>query len=481
MQTRKPFLPLDHPLLKFSHDPLEWWTVRDAVRGLQIFGGIGSGKSSGSGKTVAKAFLKNGFGGVVLCAKPDERTNWEKIAKELGRSNDLIIFKEGSEYEFNPLQYEMTREGKGAGEIFNLTNLFMEIYRMGNRFSGGGGSSEKERYWDNALKRCINRIIQLLQLANEEVSVNNMSNILASAPTQNEVKEMFNLHEDKIGELSQSNYWLQCFLEAGAKEETAENIDTYRLVHNYFTREFASLPENTRPTIVESFQGLAEPFNSGILKKHFSGSISPEIRPEETHQGKIIILDFPVKEYLQAGVYAQGIYKYLWQQATERRDPNQDLLPVFLWVDESQLFLSDYDQIFQTTARSSKACTVYISQNISNYYVSIGGRFPQPKVDSLLGNLGTKIFHANNDSVTNEWAAKTIGKAFQNVTSVNVGKHSSSSSAQQLHYQVEPRVFTTLKSGGQTNDLKVEGVVSIAGKKWSDGLNYRVISFKQNI
>ena len=76
-----------------------------------------------------------------------------------------------------------------------------------------------------------------------------------------------------------------------------------------------------------------------------------EIRPEETHKGKIIILDFPVKEYLQTGVYAQGIYKYLWQQATERRDPNQDLLPVFLWVDESQLFLSDYDQIFQTTAK----------------------------------------------------------------------------------------------------------------------------------
>ena len=470
---------LDYPLMKFSKDEQDWWTIRDAVRGTQIFGGIGSGKSSGSGKTIAKAFLKNGFGGVVLCAKPDERENWEKMAKELGRYDDLIIFQEDSEFEFNPLQYEMTREGKGAGEIFNLTSLFMEIYKMGNRFSGSGSSGESERYWDNALKRCINRMIQLLQLAKEEISVNNMRRLLSSAPMK---EELSNLEDDeKIKEWAKESYCIYCFIEAGNQEETPENEYVYALIRDYFFREFAYLPENTRPTIVESFQGLAEPFTSGILQKHFSESTSQAIRPEETHKGKIIILDFPVKEYLQAGVYAQGIYKYLWQQATERRDPNQDLLPVFLWVDESQLFLSDYDQIFQTTARSSKACTVYISQNISNYYVSIGGKNPQAKVDSLLGNLGTKIFHSNNDAVTNEWAARTIGKAFLNITSVNVGKHGSATSAQQLNYLVEPRVFTTLKSGGETNNFKVEGVVSIAGKEWSDGLNYRMILFNQNI
>ena len=308
-----------------------------------------------------------------------------------------------------------------------------------------------------------------------------MRRLLSSAPLEHEVEKLSEMDENEIGEWGNSNYCVGCIIEAGGKSDSPEYEEEYTLISDYFLREFATLPEKTRPTIVESFLGLAEPFTSGILKKHFAGSTSEAIRPEETHKGKIIILDFPVKEYLQAGVYAQGIYKYLWQQATERRNPNQDLLPVFLWVDESQLFLSDYDQIFQTTARSSKACTVYISQNISNYYVSIGGRSPQARVDSLLGNLGTKIFHANNDAVTNEWAAKTIGKAFLNVTSVNVGKHSSSGSSQQLHYQVEPRVFTTLKSGGESNDLKVEGVVSIAGKKWSDGMNYKIISFRQNI
>lgn len=66
---------LNYPLISFSPHPKDTWTLRDAVCGSQIFGGIGSGKTSGSGRTIAKAFLKNGFGGIIPCAKPDERVN----------------------------------------------------------------------------------------------------------------------------------------------------------------------------------------------------------------------------------------------------------------------------------------------------------------------------------------------------------------------------------------------------------------------
>ena len=45
---------LETPLLHFSDsDP---WRIRDACEGLQIFGGTGSGKTSGSGQAVARAF-----------------------------------------------------------------------------------------------------------------------------------------------------------------------------------------------------------------------------------------------------------------------------------------------------------------------------------------------------------------------------------------------------------------------------------------
>ncbi|MEN0051452.1 MAG: TraM recognition domain-containing protein [Bacteroidota bacterium] len=471
---------LDTPLIKFSKsERKDWWTIRDAVRGTQIFGGIGSGKSSGSGKMIAKSFLKNGFGGLVLCAKPDEKNNWIDMAVSMGRADDIIVFGEHSKYQFNPLQYELQREGKGAGEVINLSNMFMAIYKMGNRLSGGGsGGGSNERFWDNALRRCLNRMIQLLNLSGRELSIANMRRMISTVPMDHEAQKVDEMSDEELEEWGKRNFCVDCILDAGDRVGDDEELEQeYYLVYDYFLREFPSLPAETRPSIVESFLGIAEAFTSGILKRHFSNDVN--LFPEETHKGKIIILNFPVKEYLDAGVYAQGIYKLIWQQATERRTVTEDTKPVFLWVDEAQLFLSDYDQIFQTTARSSKACTVFISQNISNYYVSIGGNNPKPKADSLLGNLGTKIFHSNNDTVTNQWASSTIGKAFREMESVNVGKDASFGLSSQFHWQVEPREFTTLASGAAENDFKVEGIITIAGREWSNGKNYIRRKFSQ--
>ena len=61
----------DAPLLQLSAG--DAWRVKDAFEGTQILGSPGSGKTSGSGKAIAHAFLSAGFGGLVLCAKVDER------------------------------------------------------------------------------------------------------------------------------------------------------------------------------------------------------------------------------------------------------------------------------------------------------------------------------------------------------------------------------------------------------------------------
>lgn len=490
----KRFMLLNDPLFYFSRNLQDPWTLADAVRGVQIFGGIGSGKTSGSGKTLAKGFLANEFGGIVLCAKPDERENWEKLAIEAGRESDLVIFEEGGEYYFNPLNYETTRSGKGAGESYNLVNLFMNIYQMGRAFSGEGMSKESDRFWDNALKRCIGRMIDLLKLSGEEVSVMNMYNLLTSALSKEEIEQLAIIRgeEDSLSKVikwSESNYYIKCYLRAmnrlsklkkGQDDDDFNEVRfTLQMVQKYFEREFGNLAERTRTIIIESFLGMAEPFLGGILKKHFSNKTN--IHPEWTFdRGSIIILDFPIKNYLDAGVYAQGIFKLLFQQALERRKYIEGYdRPVFLWVDESQMFLNDYDQIFQTTARSSGTSTVFLSQNISNYYSAMGGKDPRSKVDSLLANLSTKIFHANNDAVTNEWASRTIGKEFRNVESVSGGETHSFSFAKQLHWQVDPKEFSMLKNGGGENDFMVEGVITVAGQKWSTGTNYLMRKFSQ--
>ena len=45
-----------------------YWTLKDAFEGTQIFGSTGSGKLSGSGKAIALAFLESYLGGLVLTA-----------------------------------------------------------------------------------------------------------------------------------------------------------------------------------------------------------------------------------------------------------------------------------------------------------------------------------------------------------------------------------------------------------------------------
>jgi hypothetical protein len=108
------------------------------------------------------------------------------------------------------------------------------------------------------------------------------------------------------------------------------------------------------------------------------------------------------------------------------------------------------------------------------------------RVDSLMGNLCTKIFHANSDAETNEYASRLIGNDIINLgntgtqqehLSINFTKSVGISS--QFLPQVQPRKFTILKSGGSMNDFKVQAIMAVSGREWSDGKNYFNVTFTQ--
>ncbi len=478
---------LDTTLFKFSDHAADWWTIRDAVRGVQIFGGIGSGKTSGSGRTIAKQYLQHGFGGLVMCAKPDEAEEWIKYARECGREQDIILFQEGSKWQFNALDYENSRTSKGGGLTFNLTELFMTIFKIGQRISGSD-AEEKERFWDNSLKRCINRTIDLLKLSEEKLSVFNMVEILNTAPLDGQaMSDICEWEDDAIIKWGETNLCIKCLYNAGEKAKSSKEQRDFDLVFNFFLRDFALLDGKVKSTIKEMFLGYAEPFLSGILNDHFANDTN--LTPEDTFDGKIIIMDFSVKDYLISGIYAQSLFKYLWQQSVERRAVEDDTKPVFLWVDESQYFVNEYDTIFQTTARSSRACTVFLTQNISNYFAQMGGKSAHAKVNSLLGNLSTMIFHTNTDADTNEYASRLIGNDLINTGGVNKQMNAhfnyATSLTKTLTSQfgpvVQPSRFTTLRSGGEQNDYEVEAYIIVSGRKWSDDRNFYEVIFDQRI
>lgn len=453
----------------------EPFTIRHACEGVQVFGGIGSGKTSGSGSALAKSYLRAGFGGLVLCAKKDELETWKRYAKETGREDSLIVFDASGDWRFPFLHYEVNRKGEGAGYTENLVRLFSTVHEAMSRSSGGGGA---DPYWKRAMEQLMRNAIDLCMLARGEVSVPLLVKVIASAPR--------NASQRDDPEWRKNSLCFRLLFEANNRERTTWEQFDFDATVNFWMEEFCNLAEKTRSGVMSMFTSMADNFMRRPFRMLFSEP-SPDDRnawPELSHKGFIIVMHLPVKEFGDAGRAAQVVYKYMWQQAAERRDTSDSPRPVFLWVDEAQNFATEYDMQFQATARSSRACTVYLTQNLPNYYAEMGGSHSKHRVDSLVGNLQTKIWHANSDPETNTHAADTIGKSWHVRKSEGMnysvtGSGMSESAQESFDYDVTPQDFTRLRKGGEPNNFRVEAVIFQNGRIWSNEQTHLFATFNQ--
>ncbi|HEV2693394.1 MAG TPA: TraM recognition domain-containing protein [Verrucomicrobiae bacterium] len=467
----------DEALLELCPDgktklPENYWCLKDAFEGVQIFGGTGSGKSSGSGQAIARAFLEANLGGLVLTAKTDEVLTWKNYAKETGREGDLLVFEPGGKYQFNFLQYELKRPGSGAGHTESLVNLFCSVLEAAERKQQGGGN---DAYWQRTMKQLLRNAIDLAILAADEVNLPALYKIITSAPRSSAEALDPEWRKNSVC------YALIEEAEPRAKEKQREN--DFDLTREYWLREFPGLADETRSIIVSTFTSMADCFLRGLLRKLFCGELT--ITPEDSFKGKIILLNLPVKEYNELGQFAQVLFKYMWQRAVERRIPpgldrakaREEIRPVFLYADESQFFANSYDSLFQSTARSSRASTVYLTQNLPSYLSAFGGPNSRSDAEAFLGNLQTKIFHANGDPSTNNWGADSIGKTKQLQTSggiseglrnLNGAANLSQNAGGSMVFQflIQPQEFTVLKTGGPDANLQVEAIIFQGGRNW---------------
>jgi hypothetical protein len=447
---------LETPLLYFSEHTQDAWRIRDTCEGTQIFGATGSGKTSGSGKALAHAFLRNDFGGLVLCAKTDEPELWQHYAEETGRTADLIQL---SREQFNFLHYEANRPGAGAGQTENLVTLFMQVAEIANQRHG---YATADLYWERAVKQLLRNAIDLLAIARGAVTLPELFEIIRTAPQD--------MDEARSEAWQLESTCFKYIQEAGFKAQDNPDVQPeYQMTAKYWLQEFPRMDNRPRSSIVSLFTTLADSFLRGTLRKLFSSGTT--VIPDHTTLGRIILVDLPVKEWSELGQYAAVLMKFMAQKALERR-PANDARPVFLWADEAHYFTTAYDQIFQTTARAARACTVYLTQSYSNYLSALGGESARPKVDSLLGNLQTKIFHQNSDTVTNNWAAEAIGRKLQyrlsSSTTYSVQGASETEGEQQvIDLEVQPREFTTLLKGGPQNHRLVEAIAFQSGRRWT--------------
>lgn len=477
LRKKQPASILDAPLLRLSKD--DTWTVADACEGTQVFGATGSGKTSGSGQAIAKAMLSRGFGGLVLTAKPDETDLWRRYAEETGRSQSLIVFGSDGDHRFNFLDYEARRCG-GTGLTGNIVDLFATVIESVE--GGDGTSGPADPFWARALRTLLRNAIDLLILAKERVSLPAIAQVIASAPRDHDqvADPVWRQHADCWRLLQAADERNLPFQEAWDLKVTAA----------YWCEEFPGLAERTRSSVVATFTTMADGLMRGTLRELFCTDTT--VVPEVTHEGAILIIDLPIKRYHELGRAAQIIWKYCWQRATEDHGLGVDPRPVFLWADEAQFFVTARDLDFQTTARSSRACTVYLTQNLPCYQSEMPGG--QANVDALMGVLQTKFFHANGDPVTNEWAERTFARgdtarATANTQDRDVQDHrgkpttkrsTNVSVSTSLESDVPAQAMTMLRKGGVDNGCLVDAIVFQGGRRWkSTGRNVLRTTFDQ--
>ncbi len=155
--------PLDQILYKVpgTNTAITW---ADSLEGTLVTGSTGSGKSSGAGRHIGHAMLKSGYGMCILCVKKDEKKRWLSYIEEAAphRKEDVVIFNKSSGLKFNMLEYEMKRQGEGAGDILNAVESLMALNEQNRVYLSGGGGGKDERFWDMSLRRFCSKGINTL-------------------------------------------------------------------------------------------------------------------------------------------------------------------------------------------------------------------------------------------------------------------------------------------------------------------------------
>lgn len=479
---------LDTPILRWSAD--DAWTIGDAVQGCLTVGATGSGKSSGSGAAIARAFLAHGFGGLVLTAKPDDVTAWKRYCAEAKRGHDLLIFSPEGDLRFDFLSYELQRPGRGGGLTENVVQLLATVLEVAERGTSGSGGRDDESYWKRALRQLMRNVVDLLALSTGKVTVPDLYRLVISAPTSRE--------QARSEEWRRSSFCMWCLTEADKRERSPRQQRDFELVADYWLVEYPALSDKTRSVILSTFTSMVDVLNRGLLGELFCTTTN--VTPDLVENGKIIVVDLPVKEFAEVGQFAQVLWKTAFQRAIERRDVTKSPRPVFLFADEAQYIITSNDMSFQTTCRSARVATCYLTQNISNVYAALGGS-DKGKIEaaSLFGNLNTKVLHANGDPVTNEWASGLVGRTKQffangstshgpddvvesalSLAGMGQRTHSSAGFNESYEYELQPSVFTQLRTGGARHAQLVDAVVFQNGRVFrSSGRTWTRATFRQ--
>ncbi len=522
---------LNTPLLRLSGN--ESWDLTAACNSTHIWGGIGSGKTSGSGRMIAGAYLRAGMGGICTIIKHEDIALWQRYAAEHGRSKSLILFDENEGFNF--LAYELGRQGMAG--IGTVTECLMRVLEAAKRASSTTSNKGEEPFWENSARMILRYSIPLVYSATGTLEIGELIRFITSAPAD--------LKDVTDPEWQKRSFMFEVMQAAARSPKVPMASTALSDAITYWSEQYPAIPDKTRGNIVITVTTTLDRFKHGRLNRAFCGRTT--IVPELTFHGAVIVLAMPTLTWNEDGVIAQQLFKYMWQRAVLSRNSLPEIhreRPVFIFSDEAQETVSSYDGEFLSMCRGSKCCVTYLTQSLPTYYAKMGGDNPRDAAHALVGKFMTHIYHSNACPDTNEFASRTCGKvtmrranyssgtseslnegmsagASENSgSSSNSGGGSSSSAGQSgrghnssygsgynsgtgsnwgsnrgratsenvsrgysesIEYAIEPGDFARiLKAGGKSNGNRVTGIWFQGGRIFkASGSNFMLEAFKQ--
>jgi hypothetical protein len=469
--------PLDRVLLKWSRrDP---FTVRNLLDGGGIceFGASGSGKTSSSGKVIARALVRmRDSCGLICNPKPEDIFMWRQIFDEAQRRDDLLEFDaDGSNLRCNFLA-EAARYGH-TREIVRCLTTIGETLNSGQQRGNDGESA----YWQSQQERMLYNGTEVLKTAKGSVSAPDLQAFITSAansPAQ--------LRDPSW----QSGFHCRMMEAAYLAPKSAMQAHDFELAFDYWYGEVPAMADRTKSSIVTGVLGLLHVFNTSIVRELVSTStnVSPDDMLEHR---KWVIVNIPPAMGAHGSFINAG-----WKYLTQRRVLARNAMPGdpihVCWCDEASQFANSFDGIYAAQSRSHLGCLVFLAQSLHSYYSVFKGESGRHQADALLSGFGHRLFHSINDVQTAEWASALTGKRLevfiggsmqpaQDVYDELMG-HQQFSGNFSMHYEpgLQARDFMQgLRTGGKRNGFICDARLIKSGEPFSSGDNFLHVSFSQ--
>ena len=466
----------------FRWDRANAVTARTLISGgIHVAGGTGSGKTS-SFKQIARAILAfRNSSMLVLCPKPGDYLDWIQLAKEAGRSRDVILIDPEHGNYLNFIGH-VARQASDAGTVAQeVTGFLMTVREVVLRQSNQTGG--ESQIWKQQDERAIKSAVTLLELAGEEINANNISRLILSAPQSDaEMKTDF----------WKNDYCSQCLKKAHAAAKDVTSRHDFEQAGTYMTREWAGLGEKTRASVLMGTMATLSVLNSGLAWKMF-GNTSTFSLTGAIEGRKLVIVNAPVDVHGDLGRIANCGIKHLWQKEILRRKVTNKSPMSVIWADESSEVITSFDASYLSRCRSSMGSMIYLTQSLASYRDVLPGDQADASIKALLGNFTTKVFFALGDYDTAEWAADLVGQELRMLAGTSTTEAQSgfleffperpkvtSSLNQSWEHIVRPEEFMSgLRTGSKVHRYQVDAMIIRFGGKFANGLPVIQTTFDQ--